>query len=106
MSTHRPTTIAAPAGRHRPGHPLVEREAVRRGILARRPALEARLHDGPSGSLVIPVPGGRGIEIGRLPYAGGARWVVVVPAGDGVRVRVPRALGQIPDLVLAALDGP
>lgn len=56
-----------------------QRAAIRRHLLEQRPGLGHALLEGPSGSLLIALPGGT-IEIGRLPRRGTTRWVAIVPA--------------------------
>jgi hypothetical protein len=79
--------------------------SVRALLLERRPELERRLVVGPSGALVIPLPTGGGIEIGRMRRRGEPRWVVVMPGASGAMVREPRTLDGVARTVLGALDG-
>ncbi|WP_422117180.1 hypothetical protein [Brachybacterium sp. UNK5269] len=81
-----------------------ERAQIRALLLERRPDLRQRLHDGPSGALLIPLPTGRSIEIGRMRRRGAARWVVVFPTTDGARLREPTSLGSVVRAALAALQ--
>lgn len=81
-----------------------ERDAIRESLVRARPELARRIHDGPSGALLIPVAGGRSIEIGRLPRRGAARWVVVTPWADGARVHEPRSLADYRRIVDRALE--
>lgn len=96
-----------------PAHPAPpqtigqERESIRSLLLERRPGLAHRLTVGPSGALVIPLPRGGSVEVGRMRRRGAARWVVVAPmagAPGGVRLREPRTLNGVAHAVLAALD--
>lgn len=82
-----------------------ERAQIRALLLERRPDLGQRLHDGPSGALLIPLPSGRSIEIGRMRRRGAARWVVVLPAADGARLREPASLRAVVRAALGALQG-
>lgn len=80
-----------------------ERDRIRSLLVAARPALTQRLSTGPSGSLTLPVPGGRSVEIGRLPQNGRPEWVVVEPVPDGVRVHRPATLEECVAVGLAAV---
>ncbi|WP_347041519.1 hypothetical protein [Brachybacterium nesterenkovii] len=80
-----------------------ERERIRRALLARRPALAARLVEGPSGALTVPVGQGRAIEVGRMRRLGRPRWVVVEPMEEGAKVHEPAGIGDCARIVLAAL---
>lgn len=92
-------TLTAPtAPRDRVHH---ERERIRALLARERPELARRVVAGPSGALIVPLPDGRSLEVGRLPRRGATRWVIVVPQGDRVRVREPRS---IPALVAAVLE--
>ena len=82
-----------------------ERERIREALVRGRPELARRIVDGPSGALVIPLAGGRSIEIGRLPRRGGSRWVVVTPRDDGAHVHEPRSLADYRRIVEGALSG-
>src|SRR5690625_3685928 len=82
-----------------------ERERIRELLLSGRPDLSRRLQTGPSGALLIPLPGGGGIEIGRMRRRGRARWVVVAREGDRTRVREPATVTAVADAALAALAG-
>lgn len=82
-----------------------ERAQIRALLLEGRPDLSQRLHDGPSGALLIPLPSGRSIEIGRMRRRGAARWVVVLPSADGARLREPASLRSVARAALAALQG-
>lgn len=84
---------------------LAEREAIRALLLEHRPELDRRLVTGPSGALVIPLIGGRSIEIGRMRRRGAARWVVVAPSADGAVLREPQTLRAVARTALGALDG-
>ncbi|GAA4524405.1 hypothetical protein GCM10023160_15840 [Brachybacterium paraconglomeratum] len=81
-----------------------ERETIRALLLEHRPDLERRLLVGPSGALLIPLPTGRSIEIGRMRRRGTARWVVVTPSADGARLREPSTLSAVVRVVLGALQ--
>lgn len=81
-----------------------EREIIRRTLLQRRPSLAARLGEGPSGALAIPVGRGRSIEIGRLRRLGAPRWVVVEPMEEGAKVHEPASLDDCVRIVLAAVS--
>lgn len=81
-----------------------ERELIRAHLLESRPELDRRLQVGPSGALLIPLPTGRSIEIGRMRRRGVVRWVVVLPSADGASLREPTTLGDVVDIVLGALD--
>ncbi|WP_246956407.1 hypothetical protein [Brachybacterium sp. Marseille-Q7125] len=97
----RPTPFSGQEAAHQ------ERESIRALLLERRPSLARRLSVGPSGALVIPLPGGGSVEVGRMRRRGAARWVVVAPTADapgGVKVREPHTLGGITRAVLTALD--
>src|SRR5699024_2442080 len=68
----RPTSTPAPGGKMTAcDHVLTgpeardERERIRELLLSGRPDLSRRLQTGPSGALLIPLPAGGGIEIGR-----------------------------------------
>lgn len=87
------------------GPALAERERIRALLLAGRPDLARRMHEGPSGALVIPLPTGRSIEIGRMRRRGTARWVVVTPIDDQARLREPTTLHSVARTALAALEG-
>lgn len=78
-----------------------ERAVIRALLLERRPDLAGRLQDGPSGALLIPLAGGRAIEIGRMRRGGRTCWVVASPAADGARLWEPSSL---PTVVLVALS--
>lgn len=93
------------ADRSRAGTARLEREQIRALLLERRPDLAQRLQDGPSGALIIPLPSGRVIEIGRMRRRGRARWVVVAPAADGARLREPASLQAVALAALSALRG-
>lgn len=82
-----------------------ERDHIRALLLAGRPDLSRRLHTGPSGALLIPLPGGGGIEIGRMRRRGRSRWVVVAPDGDRALIREPATLAAVAGTALAALGG-
>ncbi|GAA1488393.1 hypothetical protein [Brachybacterium sacelli] len=84
---------------------LLERERIRALLVQGRPELEGRMQLGPSGALVIPLPTGRSIEIGRMRRRGSARWVVVTPLGDRARLREPATLHSVARTALAALEG-
>lgn len=60
---------------HEPAHR--QRERIRLTLLRERPELDGVIEEGPSGALVIPLPAGRCIEIGRMRRGGAVRWVVV-----------------------------
>lgn len=81
-----------------------EREVIRALLLERRPALEGRLVVGPSGALLIPLPTGRSIEIGRMRRRGTVRWVVVTPSADGASLQEPRTLAAVVRTALGALE--
>ncbi|MGO1227966.1 MAG: hypothetical protein ACTMH5_14120 [Brachybacterium sp.] len=81
-----------------------ERETIRALLLEGRPDLERRLLVGPSGALLIPLPTGRSIEIGRMRRRGRARWVVVTPSADGATLREPTTLGTVVRAALSALQ--
>lgn len=81
-----------------------ERETIRALLLEHRPDLERRLLVGPSGALLLPLPTGRSIEIGRMRRRGEARWVVVTPSADGAMLREPRTLGAVVRTALGALQ--
>lgn len=81
-----------------------ERETIRGLMLERRPDLERRLLVGPSGALLIPLPTGRSIEIGRMRRRGTARWVVVTPSADGATLREPATLSAVVRTALGALQ--
>lgn len=81
-----------------------ERETIRALLLEGRPDLERRLLVGPSGALLIPMPTGRSIEIGRMRRRAEARWVVVTPSADGAMLREPRTLGAVVRTALSALQ--
>src|SRR5699024_6456526 len=83
---------------------LAEREAIRALLLEHRPELDRRLVTGPSGALVIPLIGGRSIEIGRMRRRGAARWVVA-PSAAGAGLREPQTLRAVARTALGALDG-
>src|SRR5699024_779473 len=92
----RPTSTPAPGGKMTAGdHVLTgpeardERERIRELLLSGRPDLSRRLQTGPSGALLIPLPAGGGIEIGRMRRRGRARWVVVARRGGRARGREP-----------------
>lgn len=91
--------------RSRAGTPRSEREQIRALLLERRPDLARRLQDGPSGALLIPLPGGRAVEIGQMRRRGRARWVVVAPSADGARLREPATLQAVALSALPALRG-
>ncbi|MCS6712523.1 hypothetical protein JSY14_11040 [Brachybacterium sp. EF45031] len=55
-----------------------------------RPDLARTVQRGVGGSLLLPLPGGRGVEIGRLRHHGRLRWVVVAP-----RPTAPRCSTEI-----------
>ncbi|ASK66724.1 hypothetical protein CFK39_13920 [Brachybacterium avium] len=80
-----------------------ERETIRALLLERRPDLDRRLLVGPSGALLIPLPTGRSIEIGRMRRRGEPRWVVVTPTADGAALREPTSLGAVVRTALGAL---
>lgn len=80
-----------------------ERETIRALLLERRPDLDRRLLVGPSGALLIPLPTGRSIEIGRMRRRGRSRWVVVTPTADGAALREPATLGAVVRTALSAL---
>ncbi|ATG52428.1 hypothetical protein CFK38_13545 [Brachybacterium vulturis] len=80
-----------------------ERETIRALLLERRPDLDHRLLVGPSGALLIPLPAGRSIEIGRMRRRGEPRWVVVSPSADGATLREPTSLGAVVRTALSAL---
>lgn len=80
-----------------------ERELIRALLLASRPDLAQRLQDGPSGALLVPLPAGRSIEIGRMRRRGLARWVVAVPGADGAQLREPSSLRAVAQTALSAL---
>lgn len=82
-----------------------ERERIRELLLSGRPDLSRRLQTGPSGALLIPLPAGGGIEIGRMRRRGRARWVVVARRGGRTRVREPATLAAVAEAALAALAG-
>lgn len=94
MSTSTVETRSSRTARH-------ERALIRALLLEHRPDLVGRLQEGPSGALLIPLPGGRAIEIGRMRRRGRARWVVAGPAADGARLWEPSTL---PTVVLVALS--
>ena len=93
------------ASDHSPAGPEAhgERERIRALLLSGRPDLSRRLQTGPSGALLIPLPGAGGIEIGRMRRRGRARWVVVAREGDRTRVREPATVAAVADTALAAL---
>ncbi|WP_394214393.1 hypothetical protein [Brachybacterium vulturis] len=80
-----------------------ERETIRTLLLARRPDLDRRLLVGPSGALLIPLPTGGSIEIGRMRRRGEPRWVVVSPSADGAMLREPASIGAVVRTALGAL---
>lgn len=80
-----------------------ERDRIRALLLSGRPDLSRRLQTGPSGALLIPFPGGGGIEIGRMRRRGRPRWVVVAREGDRTRVREPATVAAVAEAALAAL---
>lgn len=86
------------------GTALHEREQIRALLLEQRPDLEQRMLVGPSGALVIPLPAGGSIEIGRMRRRGSARWVVVIPSADGAVLEEPRSLGAVARTTLSALE--
>lgn len=81
-----------------------EREQIRAHLLELRPELAALIEVGPSGALLLPLPAGRAIEIGRMRRRGRARWVVVSPEADGARLREPRSLSSAAHIALAAWE--
>lgn len=81
-----------------------ERDRIHALLLADRPELSRRLQTGPSGALLIPIPGG-GIEIGRMRRRGRTRWVVVAREGDRTRIREPATVAAVAAAALAALPG-
>src|SRR5699024_8446717 len=81
-----------------------ERERIRELLLSGRPDLSRRLQTGPSGALLIPLPAGGGIEIGRMRRRGRARSVVVARRGGRTRVRAPATLAAVAEPALAALS--
>ncbi|PWH06867.1 hypothetical protein DEO23_08180 [Brachybacterium endophyticum] len=81
----------------------LERERIRSDLLSRAPALERRLTETSSGSLVASVPGGDAIEVGRLPVGGATSWVVVERRGSRIRVLPCRSARQVVDTVLSGL---
>ncbi|MDN5686301.1 MAG: hypothetical protein L0G94_06385 [Brachybacterium sp.] len=91
---------------HPPGGGAIpdEREQIRAHLLDLRPELATVIEFGPSGALLLPLPGGRAIEIGRMRRRGRARWVVVSPEADGARLREPRSLSSAAHLALAAWE--
>ncbi|MDN6329579.1 MAG: hypothetical protein ACTHV2_00445 [Brachybacterium sp.] len=80
-----------------------ERDTIRALLLEHRPDLDSRLLVGPSGALLIPLPTGRSIEIGRMRRRGRSRWVVVTPSADGAALREPTTLGAVARTALGAL---
>lgn len=87
---------------------LIERERIRRHLLAASPELRQRLSTGPSGSLVIDLPGDDGVEIGRLPRGGEPRWVVVARNDGYTRIEetpTPEAVMQVVRSALGARGG-
>ncbi|WP_106506431.1 hypothetical protein [Brachybacterium timonense] len=70
-----------------------QRDAIHTALVRARPELAGRIEQGPSGALLIPLPGGRGIEIGRMRRAGRSRWVVVHPHAG--RAAVSEAAGPL-----------
>lgn len=86
------------------GTALHEREVIRALLLEQRPELGRQLVVGPSGALVIPLPAGRSIEIGRMRRRGRARWVVVTPSADGAALREASGPGAVVRTVLGALE--
>ncbi|MFC7373753.1 hypothetical protein ACFQS2_15335 [Brachybacterium sp. GCM10030267] len=87
-----------------PSTALREREQIRDLLVGERPDLAQRMQVGPSGALVIPLPTGGSIEIGRMRRRGAARWVVVSPEADRARLREPASVGAVARTALAALD--
>lgn len=85
------------------GTALHEREQIRALLLEQRPDLEQRMLVGPSGALVIPLPAGGSIEIGRMRRRGRVRWVVVTPSADGASLREPAGPREVVRAVLGAL---
>lgn len=81
-----------------------EREQIRALLLERRPDLARHLQVGPSGALLIPVAGGRGIEIGRMRRRGQTRWVVAVPGADGARLREPSSVRSAAHIAVTAWE--
>lgn len=84
--------------------PEGERQQIHAQILRRRPAVEGRIHLGPSGALVVAVGAGQCVEIGRMRRRGKARWVVVSPAADRVQVREAGTIDAIIRAAVAAID--
>lgn len=82
-----------------------ERDRIRALLLADRPDLSRHLQTGPSGALLIALPGGDGIEIGRLRRRGRARWVVVARDGDSTLIREPATLSAVARTALVTLAG-
>ncbi len=68
-------------------------ESIRAGLVAARPELAHRIEEGPSGALLIPLPAGRSIEIGRMRRRGNTRWVVV--RSEAGRARITEAAGPV-----------
>lgn len=85
-----------------------QRDAIRRLLIASRPALAHRLHEGPSGALILALPGGGTMEVGRMRRRGQPRWVVVAPCGPDlpgrVRITDSRTAHGIARAVLQAFD--
>ncbi|NMA76086.1 MAG: hypothetical protein GX960_02320 [Actinomycetales bacterium] len=86
------------------GTALHEREVIRALLLEQRPELGRQLVVGPSGALVIPLPAGRSIEIGRMRRRGSTHWVVVAPSADGAVLLEPANLGAVARAALGALE--
>lgn len=85
------------------GTALHEREQIRALLLEQRPDLEQRMLVGPSGALVIPLPAGGSIEIGRMRRRGRVRWVVVSPSADGASLREPAGSAGVVRTALGVL---
>lgn len=91
---------------HPPGGGAIpdEREKIRAHLLDLRPELATVIELGPSGALLLPLPAGRAIEIGRMRRRGRARWVVVSPEADGARLREPTSLRSAARIALVAWE--
>lgn len=87
-----------------PADAFFQRESIRRTLTDARPELDRRIVEGPSGALVIDLPAGGSIEIGRLRRHGITRWVVVTPSDEGAVVHEPTSLREYSRIVAEAVD--